>query len=325
MGLFFSRKKPEPGIEVRGVAFSLTGDWYHAMLRAPWWFALLVIIGTFILLNLLFAFAYLATGGVVGARPDHFSDLFFFSVQTMGTIGYGSMYPANLGAHIIVTSQALIGILLVALSTGIVFAKFSVVRARARFAKAIVITPVDGVPTLMFRIGHQRSSPVIDVTIRVILTRTEHSAEGVLMYRSYDLHLERDHAPALSRTWLIMHRITEQSPLWCASPESCVKDEIELMITLRGSDETSGQLLHARKTYYDGEIRWGSRYADMLSEGPNGVFVVDMNVFDDVLPSKATPTFPYPALLEDGARANQERESAAPAPHAPGEGRRKVV
>jgi inward rectifier potassium channel len=301
MSLFFWRKRPDPTVRILGVRWSLSGDWYHLMLRAPWWFVLVIISGTFLLLNFLFAFAYLATDGVAGARPGHFSDLFFFSVQTMGTIGYGSMYPAGLGAHIIVTIQALIGILLVALSTGIVFAKFSVVRARARFATSIVITPVDGVPTLMFRIGYERSSPVVNVSIRVIMARTEHTAEGVLMYRSYDLKLIRDHAAALSRSFIIMHRITPDSPLSGMTPNSCVKEEVELTIALTGSDEISGQTLHARKTYYDPQVQWGSRYADMLSEGPGGVFVVDMTVFDDVVPSTPTPSFPYPGPLEERA------------------------
>jgi inward rectifier potassium channel len=291
MALFFSRKKPEPLIEVRGVRWSASGDWYYVLLRAPWWIVILVITCSFLLLNVLFALCYLATGGVVGAQG--FSDLFFFSVQTMGTIGYGQMYPANLGAHLLTTVQALVGIMTVALSTGLVFAKFSVMRARVRFATFTVITPFDGVPTLMFRIGNERASPVIDVNTRVVLTRTERNAEGVLMYRSYDLKLERDHAPALSRAWMIMHRIAPHSPLHGATPETFVKDEMELLISLRGTDETSGQTLHARKTYYDKEVRWGARHADMLSETANGGFIVDMAHFDQIVPTPATESFPY--------------------------------
>jgi inward rectifier potassium channel len=295
----FSRKKPEPFVEIRGLHGSLAGDWYYLLLRAPWWGAVLAIAAMFLFVNFLFALGYWWTGGVAGARPGSLLDLFFFAVQTMGTIGYGSMYPVSLGAHVLSTIQALVGILVIAVSTGVVFAKFSVMRARARFASFAVITPYDGVPTLMFRIGNQRASPIIDVTTRVILTRTEHSSEGVRMYRAYDLKLERDHAPALSRTWMIFHRITEQSPLYGATPTSFVKDEIELMIALRGIDETSGQTLHARKTYYDHEVRWGARHADMLSERPDGVFVVDMGCFDQIVPTDPSPTFPYSARAGD--------------------------
>jgi inward rectifier potassium channel len=294
----FSRKKLEPGVEYRGVKWSVAGDWYYVMLRAPWWLVLLVVVAIFLLLNLAFAFGYDRIGGVYGVRRDHFSDLFFFSVHTMGTIGYGSMYPASTGAHLLATCEALIGILVIALSTGVVFAKFSVVRARVQFASRVVIAPLNGVPTLMFRLGHQRASPVVDVFIRVILTRTEHTAEGVLMYRSYDLELERDHAPVLARAWMIMHCITEASPVYGATPSSFAKDEIELLVAIRGTDETSGQTMHARRRYLDKEVRWGARHADMLSERPDGVFVVDMTCFDEVVPTEPTKAFPYPARGE---------------------------
>jgi inward rectifier potassium channel len=297
MALF--RRKTEPAesftIEVRGGKTSIAGDWYHLMLRAPWWVDLLAISGGFLLVNVLFALAYLRTGGIVGARPDSFSDVFFFSVQTMATIGYGSMYPLTTSAHLLTTAEALVGIFVIAVSTGIVFSKFSVIRARVQFASNPVITPLDGVPTLMFRVGNERSSQVIDAMLRVILTRTERSREGVLMYRMYDLKLERDWAHALARSWTIMHRITEDSPLYGQTPESFAKNEVEFILTLKGMDETSGQTLHASRTYTDPMIRWGARHADMLSERPNGL-ILDVTKFDELTATEATESFPYPVV-----------------------------
>jgi inward rectifier potassium channel len=293
MGLF--QHKTEPRIEIRGAKTSLAGDWYHLMLRAPWWADLLAIAAGFLLVNVLFALAYLRIGGITGARPGSFEDMFFFSVQTMGTIGYGSMYPATTGAHLLMTAEAIVGVFVIALSTGIIFSKFSVLRARVKFASIAAIAPMDGVPTLMFRVGHERSSTVIDAMIRVVLTRTERTAEGVLMYRMYDLKLTRDRAPALSRAWMIMHPITPDSPLHGASPTSAKADEIEFMVTLRGIDETSGQTLHARRTYLDEQVRWGARHTDMLSERPNGVLLVDMEKFDLVTATEPTASFPYPS------------------------------
>ena len=210
----------------------------------------------------------------------------------MGTIGYGSMYPQGMGAHVLTTCEALVNILVVALATGIFFSKFSVLRARVRFAARACIAPMNGVPTLAFRIGHERSSSVIDVLIRVVLTRTERSREGVLMYRMYDLELVRDRAPALNRAWMVMHPITETSPLYGATPASCVTDEIELMLTLSGIDETSGQTLHARHLYTDQQVTWGARYADMLSERQDGGLVLNMNVFHDLDPDRGDAVFP---------------------------------
>lgn len=293
----FFRRKPESKepftIEIRGAKNSIAGDWYHLMLRAPWWVDLLAISGGFLLVNVLFALAYLYTGGIVGARANSFGDVFFFSVQTMATIGYGSMYPITTSAHVLTTAEALVGIFVIAVSTGIVFSKFSVIRARVQFAAHPVIAPMDGVPTLMFRAGNERASRVIDAKLRVVLTRTERTKEGVPMYRMYDLKLERDWAPALSRSWTIMHRIVPDSPLYGQTPESCAKNEIELMLTMSGIDETSGQMLQAAHTYTDDRVRWGARHADMLSERPNGL-LVDIAKFNELTPTEATDSFPYP-------------------------------
>jgi inward rectifier potassium channel len=279
-------------VEIRNAKRSAPRDWYHLMLRAPWWFDVLVICAGFLLVNVLFALAYLGTGGIAGAREDSFSDLFFFSVQTMATVGYGSMYPATTTAHVLTTAESLAGIFVIALVTGIVFSKFSVIRARVQFATHAVIAPMDGVPTLMFRVGNERMSRVIHSVLRVILTRTERTQEGVVMYRMYDLKLEREWAPALTRSWTVMHRVTQDSPLFGQTPESIAKSEVELLLTLSGTDEISGQTLHAAHTYLDNVVRWGARHADMLTEKPDG-FILDLAKFDELTPTVPTESFPY--------------------------------
>jgi len=294
----FTRKSANPEIEIRGGKISIAGDWYHLMLRAPWWADLLAIAAGFLMVNVLFALAYSVVGGIAGVREGSFGDLFFFSVQTMATIGYGSMYPRTTAAHALTTGEALVGILVIAVSTGIVFSKFSVLRARVRFATSAVIAPMNGVPTLMLRVGHERSSRVIDAMIRVGLTRTERTSEGVMMYRMYDLKLERERAPALSRSWTILHTITPESPLYRATPASAVTDELELVVSLTGTDETSGQTLHAGRTYdVEKELRWGHRYTDMVSPRPNGGFLVEMDKFDAVTPTEPTEAFPFPQIV----------------------------
>jgi inward rectifier potassium channel len=293
----FRRTAPSPEIEIRGATHSIAGDWYHLMLRAPWWADLLAIALGFLSINVLFAVAYWLVGGIVGARPGSFADLFFFSVQTMATIGYGSMYPQTTAAHLLTTGEALVGILVIAVSTGIVFSKFSVLRARVRFATHVVIAPMNGVPTLMLRVGHERSSRVIDAVIRIVLNRTERTSEGVVMYRMYDLKLERERAPALSRAWMVLHTITPESPLYRATPATAIADELELVVSLNGVDETSGQTLHAARTYdVEKELRWGHRYADMVHPRSGGGFVVEMERFDRLQPTEPTENFPYPQL-----------------------------
>jgi len=288
-------RPPDPNeIVVVGARSTPFSDAYDQALRAPWWLDLLGLSAVFLLANLLFAFGYLAVGGIVGARPGSLADHFFFSVQTMGTIGYGVMHPQSAGAEALVTCEVIVGVSLVALTSGILFAKFSVPRARMQFAEWATISPFDGVPTLMVRLGNERASQIIEATVRVVLIRTERTSEGVVYYRMRDLRLERERSPQLARSWTVMHPIDASSPLDGATPETLARDEVELMLTVVGIDETSAQNLHARHTYRDDQIRWGARHADMLSERPDGRLQLDVREFHRLVPTAPTPAFPYP-------------------------------
>jgi inward rectifier potassium channel len=147
---------------------------------------------------------------------------------------------------------------------------------------------------LMFRLGNQRASQIIEARVRVVLVRTELTNEGVVYYRMHDLALERDRSPALWLSWTVMHPIDEASPLHGATPDTLARDEVELILTVVGIDETSAQNLSARHRYDHTRVQWGVRHADMLSERPDGGLRLDMGEFHRVVPTNATPTFPYP-------------------------------
>jgi inward rectifier potassium channel len=291
MASFWSRAPGQEDIEVIGASRRIGRDVYHFFLRAPWWVDLAILSTVFVIANLMFATAYHVTGGVYNAHG--FVDEFFYSVETMGTIGYGEMYPTTRAAHAIVTLEALAQIFILAVTTGLVFAKFSIPRARVQFSKHPTIGPYDGVPTLQFRIGNERESRLLEAEIRIVLFRTEKTKEGVTLYRMYDVKLERDRSPALSRSWTVLHRIDRASLLWGATPESMQKDEIEFVLTLSGTDELSVQKLHAQKRYEAKDIRWGARHADMLSERPDGKLRIDMTQFHEIVETQPTDEFPY--------------------------------
>ena len=271
-------------------------DLYHGLLRLPWWVALTTVVATYLALNALFAALYLLDGGIQNARPGSFADAFFFSVQTMGTIGYGAMYPASATANLLVVAESVIGLLAVALATGLVYARFSLTRARVVFSKNVAIAPMDGVPTLMIRIGNERRrNQIVDAHFRLTLSRTTRTSEGVVMYRSVDLDLVRASAPVMTRSFTVQHCIAPESPLFGQTPESLARAEAELTLALVGIDETSLQPIHARKLWFDRDIVWGARLADVLSETEGGNMLLDLRRFHDLEPTEATPAFPYRA------------------------------
>ncbi|HEY6461957.1 MAG TPA: ion channel [Polyangiaceae bacterium] len=286
-------------VTVLGAPRTSLRDFYHLFLRAPWSGALGAIVVSYLGLNALFALAYLWVGGVATAHAHSFWDAFCFSVQTMGTIGYGAMYPTSVAANVVMIVESVTSLVVTAVATGLVFAKFSRSTARIVFSKSAVIGPMDGVPTLMIRVGNERGNSILEATVRVVLTRTEKLKEGITFYRLVDLRLTRDRSPAMARSWTVLHPIDEGSPLFGATPESMKRDEIEITVNIVGTDDTSLQPVHARRLYVDGEILWGARHADVLSEDEAGNMVLDVRKFHDVVATKPTPAFPYPREVRE--------------------------
>jgi inward rectifier potassium channel len=282
-------------VRVIGAPSERFRDLYHRFLRASWATALVSLVVWFLVLNAVFAAIYDVVGGLQNARPGSFSDAFFFSVQTMATIGYGGIHPVTRVANVVVVAEAVLGLLFTAVSTGLVFAKFSVSNARIVFSDKAVITPMDGVPTLMFRLGNERSNQIVEAQLRITLIRTEKTKEGVTFYRMYDLKLTRDRTQAFSRSWSALHLIDEESPLYGATPASLERAEAELLCGVVGIDDTSLQPVHARHTYEARDVIFGVRHADILSEEADGTITLDLRRFHEVVPTQPTEIFPYPA------------------------------
>jgi inward rectifier potassium channel len=281
-------------IQVLGERRAPLRDFYHGLLRRPWRVTIAAISAVFLVANALFAIAYLTSGGVAHAAPRSFLDAFFFSVQTMGTIGYGSMYPESRAANTLVVAESIASLSLTALATGLIFAKFSRSTARIVFTREAVISPVDGVPTLTFRLSNQRGNRIVDAQIRAVLVRKEITAEGKTFYRMLDLRLSREHALSLSRSWAVMHRIDRDSPLHDKTPEAIADDESEIGVMVVGLDETTMQPVHASHQYYAGQVKWGARHVDIISDAPGGDLLIDLDKFHETEPTPATPSFPYP-------------------------------
>ena len=269
-------------------------DFYHAILRRPWWFTLAVIGGGFLAANAIFAVGYLVTGGIAHARIDSFADAYFFSVQTMGTIGYGAMFPESGPANLLVVAESIVSLTLTALATGLVFAKFSRSTARVVFTREAVVSPMNGLPTLMFRIGNLRGNQIVDAQIRAVLIRTEHTHEGGVFYRMLDLRLTRERALSMSRSWSVLHPITPDSPLHGKGPAECAAEDVELQVMVVGLDDVTMQPIHVSHRYFTRQILWGARHVDILSESADGNLVLDLRKFHDTEPATPTEAVPFP-------------------------------
>jgi inward rectifier potassium channel len=278
-------RPPRPAVRRIGYEESSLRDMYHTLMVSSWWrFFGFIAIGYFSA-NALFASAYVvAPGCLENAREGSFSDAFFFSVQTMATIGYGKMTPVTPYANGLVTVESLLGIFGVALVTGLTFAKFSRPTARVMFSDVAVVCPRDGVQSLMIRMANQRVNRIVDVQLHAILAINDTTVEGENVRRFLTLKLTRDRVATFVMTFTAVHPITEESPLFGLSPEELAARSGEVMISLLGMDETFAQTIHARGVYMQSDIVYGERFVDIVVLMPDGGRTVDYTKFHETQP-----------------------------------------
>jgi inward rectifier potassium channel len=261
-------------------------DAYHIFLRLPWSTSIAWIAAGFIVVNLVFAVVFYLVGGI-GGSDGTFFDAMAFSVETLATIGYGSLYPASRAANVLMMIESVVSLILTALATGLVFSKFARPTTRVAFSRHAVITQHEGKRTLLFRAGNRRSNVIVEATIHVVAVFNTLTAEGKVFYKAVDLAMVRDRQVGMTRGWTLMHVIEPSSPLFGATAETLKQIELELYIALTGIDDVSMQTVHAIHMYTDDLIRFDHHFEDTLIPLDNGEYFVDMTKFDVVVPDPA--------------------------------------
>ena len=253
-----------------GHKYVVSRDLYVNILAMPWP-SMLALIGSFYFgVNLVFAtLYYLNLDGVSNAH--NFADVFFFSVQTMATIGYGYMAPIKTITNLFTTIEALLGFICFAFITSLMFTKFSRPTANVLFSKVAVISNYEGKPHMKFRLANKRTNMIVDATARLFLLRFGVTQEGFPMRRFIDLKVLRDHMPLLRLTWTLMHPIDENSPFYGLSPEEMLQPDDEVFVTIIGTDETMAQTVHASFSYLPEEIIHNAFFEDVVKRTDEAV------------------------------------------------------
>lgn len=269
-------------VERRGLPWGASLSPYHALLTMPWPRFLGLFSLGYVLLNTLFGTLYMLAGdGALVGPGTGFERAFYFSVHTIATIGYGNVAPSGHLANLLVMIEALIGLLGLALVTGIVFARFSRPMPRIVFSRVGIIAPYRGGQAFEFRIANARNAQLIELEAKVIFSRME-TREGRVARRFYTLPLERQKVVFFPLAWTIVHPIDRESPLWGSSPEELRRTEAEFLILLTGIDETFSQQVHTRSSYRGEEVVWNARFTDIFSRSQPGRFTIDIGRLDEV-------------------------------------------
>lgn len=266
-----------------GLRDSFWTDFYHHALTASWGtFACFAVI-FYIAVNLFFALLYCVKPDQVTGDAQHtLLSLFFFSVQTISTVGYGGMVPVGFYAHTIVSFEVLAGMMINALATGLVFARFARPRARILFSNTAVISNENGVPALCIRIANMRMSVIFSVDVEVALSRLVMSENGHLVRQFDQLALVQSHFPVLRFAFVMAHVIGPDSPLHGKTVAELEQEGAELVVTVTGTDEALGQTVFARTAYRFSHVRHNHRFVDIVLSRPDGRIAVDYARFHDI-------------------------------------------
>jgi len=265
-------------------------DLYHFCMTVGWGGLFALLAAFYILLNLVFGAIYATHPGcIANLNPPGFLGYFFFSIETSATVGYGDMHPQTVFGHTLASIEMFIGMMSLALITGVMFARFSRPRARILFAHYAVIRPLDGRPTLMLRAANARQNVIVEASARLRLVREEVSAEGFRIRRIRDLELLRDQNPIFVLGWNLMHVVDETSPMSGESDASLHAAKAQLILTMRGTDETTGQEVMARTLYLPHQLRWNHAFRDILRHDDSGGEVIDYRHFHEVEPLADPP------------------------------------
>jgi len=268
-----------------GLPRKIWQDLYHLTMTVRW----PVLFGgfglCFVAFNLAFALLYYAApDSIANINPPGYLGDFFFSVETLATVGYGDMHPQTIYGHTVAAVQIFIGMLYLALLTGVVFARFSRPTARFLFAEVGVVRPIDGKPTLMFRAANARQNIIIEATARLRMVYDWQSSEGYRLRRIADLPLVRNEQPLFILGWNLMHLIDAGSPLYDQTTESLEAMNAIFSLTLSGTDQTTGQVLVSRHEYGSRELRWNHGFVDVIMTTDDGAALYDYTRFHETEP-----------------------------------------
>ena len=262
-------------------------DWrdiYHFILTLSWPQFAGLVLGIYVFINLCFAMLYLLGGRcIAGLVPGSFSDVFFFSVETLATVGYGHAYPDTLYGHCVATLEIMVGLFGLAVMTGLIFVRFSRPTARIKFSEVAVVAPFNGFPTLMIRVANLRHHAMVEAEFRLLVGRSELTREGEDVRRFYPLRLQFDHLINFPAALTLRHVIDETSPLFGLTPQDFKLADSRMLTSVVCVDPVIQAPIQSQTEYLCEQIAWNRRFAEIYSEDSVGRYTVDYSKFHDTI------------------------------------------
>ncbi|MBK6445070.1 MAG: Inward rectifier potassium channel Irk [Bacteroidetes bacterium] len=278
-------KDGSSNVRRKGLPFFQSVSIYQTLITMPWWKFNLLVFTFYITVNILFALVYYfvdpdhLNGMVYNSEFEKFAEVFFFSAQSLTTVGYGRLNPSGYFDSTLASIESLIGLLGFALATGLLYGRFSRPLARILFSKNMVVAPYKGITALMFRVANRTKSELVDIQASVILSYVIQE-NGKPIRKFSNLKLELTKVNLLSTSWTIVHPIDEESPLYNWKEADFKKNDLEVLALLQAYEETFSQTVHTRTSYTNEELQYGAKFESVMEAGPNGSITIALDKID---------------------------------------------
>lgn len=280
-------KDGTPNVKRVGLSPFNTSNNYHTLITMSWSRFWLMVITGYLVINIVFALIYMTLGpgnldGAAGASLfERFMDAFFFSAQTISTVGYGHISPKGMATNSVAALESMMGLLAFALATGLLYGRFSRPSAKIIYSKNLLVAPYrENIKGLMFRLVNQRRNILIDLEIEVIFSYNE-VVDGKLTRRFYPLELERRNVSILTVNWTVVHALDENSPVAAMTSDELISSNAGFAVLLRAFDDTFSQTVHSRTSYHASEVVWGAKFKPAFSRDEDGRIVLDLSKIDN--------------------------------------------
>lgn len=274
-------------VKRRGLPFYNTANNYHKLITMSWGKFWLIVLCGYLIINTLFAFIYLFIGvdnlnGAEGTNTyQHFWDAFFFSAQTISTVGYGHISPKGMAANSVAALESMMGLLAFALATGLLYGRFSRPTAKIVYSENLLVAPYkENGKGLMFRLANLRRNTLIDLQMEVIFSYNE-NVNGKLVRRFFPLELERKRVSILTLSWTVVHPLDENSPLKDMTPDDLRGTQASVAILLKAFDDTFSQTVHSRTSYTCDDIIWDAKFTPAFDRDQDGTIVLNLHRIGD--------------------------------------------
>ncbi|MEO5502046.1 MAG: ion channel [Ginsengibacter sp.] len=271
----FINKDGSPNVRKKGIGYFERLSWYHTFLKMPRWKFMGTILVFYIVMNLIFGLIYflLDPTDILGISSNshlgNFAESFFFSCQTFTTVGYGRISPVGFVASAISSFEALLGLLTLAVITGLLYGRFSRPKAYLRFSKNALLSPFQSGKAIMFRLAPYKNSILTDVEANVTLGLITEE-DGNMVNKFYQLPLEYSHVNSLSLSWTIVHPVNEESPFHHFKDSDYKNLKGELIVFIKAFEETFSNMVVARTSYTLEEIILDASFASMFHRAEKG-------------------------------------------------------